>query len=111
RPANFLDVGGAANEERIAEAFKIIVSDPDVRAVFVNIFGGILRCDVAARGVVQGAQSTGSRLPVVALLRGTNAKKGREILDSSGLQVKFLDDLSQAGTAISGVLTERGARR
>jgi len=103
-PANFLDVGGTANEERIAEAFSIIVADPDVRAVLVNIFGGILRCDVAARGVVQGAQNTRSRLPIVALMRGTNATEGRKILGDSGLDVTFLENLSQAAPAVGRVL-------
>jgi succinyl-CoA synthetase beta subunit len=106
-PANFLDVGGTANEDRIAEAFSIIVADPDVRAVLVNIFGGILRCDVAARGVVQGAQTTGSRLPIVALMRGTNASEGRKILADSGLDVTFLENLSQAAPAVGRVLASQ----
>ncbi|MBI4305100.1 MAG: ADP-forming succinate--CoA ligase subunit beta [Chloroflexi bacterium] len=110
-PANFLDVGGSANEDRIAEAFKLLVSDADVRAIFVNIFGGILRCDIAARGVVQGARESGSRLHIVALLRGTNAEDGRRILADSGLKVTFLDDLSQAGAAVAATLPAQGARR
>jgi len=110
-PANFLDVGGSANEERIAEAFSIIVSDTDVKAVLVNIFGGILRCDIAARGVVMGAERSRSRLPIVALMRGTNAKEGREILQASSLNVTFLNDLSEAAPAVAGVLSTRGGAR
>ena len=107
-PANFLDVGGGAQEEKIATAFQIIVSDPDVRAVLVNIFGGILRCDIAARGVVAGARESGSTLPIVALLRGTNAEEGRQVLERAALDVSFLDDLSEAPAALERVLSRDG---
>ncbi len=84
-PANFLDVGGGASEEQVRNAFKILLSDPNVRAVFVNIFGGILRCDVLAGGVVKAARELGIRVPVVVRLEGTNVEAGQEILRESGL--------------------------
>jgi succinyl-CoA synthetase beta subunit len=84
-PANFLDVGGGASEEQVRNAFKILLSDPNVRAVFVNIFGGILRCDVLAGGVVKAARELGIRVPVVVRLEGTNVEAGQKILRESGL--------------------------
>jgi succinyl-CoA synthetase beta subunit len=84
-PANFLDVGGGASEEQVRNAFKILLSDPNVRAVFVNIFGGILRCDVLAGGVVKAARELGIRVPVVVRLEGTNVEAGKKILRDSGL--------------------------
>src|ERR1700683_979021 len=84
-PANFLDVGGGASEEQVKNAFKILLSDPNVRAVFVNIFGGILRCDVLASGVVKAARDLGIRVPVVVRLEGTNVEEGQRILRDSGL--------------------------
>jgi succinyl-CoA synthetase beta subunit len=84
-PANFLDVGGGASEEQVRNAFKILLSDPNVRAVFVNIFGGILRCDVLAGGVVKAARELGIRVPVVVRLEGTNVEAGQRILRESGL--------------------------
>src|SRR5271154_2677781 len=84
-PANFLDVGGGASEEQVRNAFKILLSDPNVRAVFVNIFGGILRCDVRAGGVVKAARELGIRVPVVVRLEGTNVEAGQKILRDSGL--------------------------
>jgi len=84
-PANFLDVGGGASEEQVRNAFKILLSDPNVRAVFVNIFGGILRCDVLATGVVKAARELGIRVPVVVRLEGTNVEQGQKILRESGL--------------------------
>lgn len=109
-PANFLDVGGGAQEDKISEAFKIIVSDPDVKAILINIFGGILRCDIAARGIVQGARQTGSALPIIALMRGTNAEEGRQILGEADLNVTFLDDLTEAASAVAHVLEAGGVR-
>ncbi len=103
-PANFLDVGGGAQEEKIAEAFDIIVSDPDVKAVLVNIFGGILRCDIAARGVVMGAHQSGSDLPIVVVMRGTNAEEGLEILSGSDLNVTFAGDLGAAAPTVARVI-------
>jgi succinyl-CoA synthetase beta subunit len=83
-PANFLDVGGGASEEQVKNAFRILLSDPNVRAVFINIFGGILRCDVLATGVVNAARELGFRVPVVVRMEGTNVEKGKEILLNSG---------------------------
>ncbi len=84
-PANFLDVGGGASEEQVKNAFRILISDPNVRAVFVNIFGGILRCDVLASGVVKAAKELALKVPIVVRMEGTNVKQGQEILRSSGL--------------------------
>jgi succinyl-CoA synthetase beta subunit len=84
-PANFLDVGGGASEEQVKNAFRILLSDPNVRAVFVNIFGGILRCDVLASGVVNAAKELKFKIPVVVRMEGTNVKQGQEILRNSGL--------------------------
>ena len=99
-PANFLDVGGGATDEKVANAVSIILSDPKVTRVLVNIFGGILRCDVAARGVVQAYRQMDSNLPLVVRLLGTNAEEGRSILRDSGLQVTFANTLSEAAHAI-----------
>ena len=99
-PANFLDVGGGATDEKVANAVSIILSDPKVTRVLVNIFGGILRCDVAARGVVLAYREMGSNLPLVVRLLGTNAEEGRSILQESGLQVTFANTLSEAAHAI-----------
>jgi len=84
-PANFLDVGGGASAEQVKNAFKILVSDPSVKGVFINIFGGILRCDVLANGVVAAAKDLNIKLPVVVRMEGTNVEKGQEILRESGL--------------------------
>ena len=99
-PANFLDVGGGATDELVANAVDIILSDPKVTRVLVNIFGGILRCDLAASGVVQAYQRRGSTLPLVARLLGTNAEEGCNILEESGLPVTFADSLAEAAQAI-----------
>lgn len=95
-PANFLDVGGGANEERIAAAFRILVSDPDVRVVLVNIFGGIARGDVIARGIVAAARSVGVGVPMVIRLVGTNAEEGHRILQESGLPITVAADMADA---------------
>ncbi|MED3660383.1 ADP-forming succinate--CoA ligase subunit beta [Ureibacillus terrenus] len=86
-PANFLDVGGGANTEKVTEAFKIILSDPNVKGIFVNIFGGIMKCDVIAEGVVAAAKEVGLNVPLVVRLEGTNAKRGKQILNESGLNI------------------------
>ncbi len=99
-PANFLDVGGGASDEKVASAVGIILSDPKVRRVLVNIFGGILRCDIAARGIVLAYEQTGSKLPLVVRMLGTNVDEGKEILGNSGLSVVFTDTLSEAADAI-----------
>ncbi|HSR36763.1 MAG TPA: ADP-forming succinate--CoA ligase subunit beta, partial [Desulfurivibrionaceae bacterium] len=92
-PANFLDVGGGATREKVAEAFKIILQDPDVKGIFVNIFGGIMRCDVIASGVVEAARQVRLALPVVVRLEGTNVEIGRKILDQSGLNLIAATDM------------------
>jgi len=96
RPANFLDVGGGATTERVSEAFKIIVSDPQVQAILVNIFGGIVRCDLIAEGVIQAVREVGVRVPVVARLEGTQVRKGRQLLTDSGLAITPAEDLADA---------------
>jgi succinyl-CoA synthetase beta subunit len=99
-PANFLDVGGGATAERVAVAFEIIFSNPKVRAVLINIFGGIVRCDIIAEGVVQAVKSVGVTLPVVVRLEGTNAAQARTILASSGLAITPAEDLSDAARKV-----------
>jgi succinyl-CoA synthetase beta subunit len=100
RPANFLDVGGGATAERVAVAFEIIFSNPKVRAVLINIFGGIVRCDIIAQGVVQAVKSVGVKLPVVVRLEGTNAAEARAILASSGLAITPAEDLTDAARKV-----------
>ena len=92
-PANFLDVGGGANAEQIKNAFKILISDASVRAVFINIFGGILRCDVLATGVVDAARELQLKIPVVIRMEGTNVEQGKEIIQQSGLGFSVADDM------------------
>ena len=99
-PANFLDVGGGATVEKVASAVGIILSDPKVRRVLVNIFGGILRCDIAAEGIVLAYRNTGSVLPIVVRMLGTNVDDGKRILEESGLPVVFTETLSEAADAI-----------
>jgi succinyl-CoA synthetase beta subunit len=96
QPANFLDVGGGASKEKVTAAFKLILADPAVKVVLVNIFGGIMKCDVIADGVVAAAREMELKIPVVVRLEGTNVEKGREILKSSGLKVIPADNLRQA---------------
>jgi succinyl-CoA synthetase beta subunit len=99
-PANFLDVGGGATKEKVTEAFKIITSDPQVKGILVNIFGGIMRCDVIAEGVVAAVKEVGLNMPLVVRLEGTNVELGKEILNNSGLDVIAADDLGDAATKI-----------
>ena len=99
-PANFLDVGGGATKERVAEAFKIILSDSNVKAVFVNIFGGIVRCDMIAEGIIGAVEEVGVKVPVVVRLEGNNAEKGAEILRKSGLNIIAGDSLSDAAQKV-----------
>ncbi|MGH9733224.1 MAG: ADP-forming succinate--CoA ligase subunit beta, partial [Candidatus Acidiferrales bacterium] len=104
-PANFLDVGGGASEEQVKNAFRILVSDPNVRAVFVNIFGGILRCDVLASGVVNAAKELALKVPIVVRMEGTNVKQGQEILRSSGLNFAVasgMKDGAEKAVALAG---------
>ncbi len=95
-PANFLDVGGTANEERVARAFKLIMSSENVKAILVNIFGGIVRCDVIAEGIIQAVKGVGLSVPVVVRLQGTNMEAGRKLLAESGLSIIAADDLTNA---------------
>ena len=99
-PANFLDVGGGATPEKVSSAVKIILSDPKVRRVLVNIFGGILRCDIAGEGIVMAYKETGSTIPLVVRMLGTNVVEGKEILGASGLPVVFAETLTEAAEAI-----------
>jgi len=99
-PANFLDVGGGAPRERVIEAFKIILSDPHVKGVLVNIFGGIMRCDIIAEGIVAAVKEMALRIPLVVRLAGTNVDLGKEIFQKSKLPIIFLDDMSEAAKRI-----------
>ena len=99
-PANFLDVGGGADKEKVTEAFKIITSDPNVKGILVNIFGGIMRCDVIAEGVVEAVKEVGLQVPLVVRLEGTNVEKGKEILNGSDVDVIAADDLGDAAEKI-----------
>ncbi len=99
-PANFLDVGGGATTEKVTAAFKIITSDPNVEGILVNIFGGIMKCDVIANGVVQAVKDVGLEVPLVVRLEGTNVEKGKQIINESGLNVIAADDLDDAAQKI-----------
>ena len=99
-PANFLDVGGGATTEKVTEAFKIITSDPNVKGILVNIFGGIMRCDVIAEGVVTAVKEVGLQVPLVVRLEGTNVEQGKEIINTSGLNVIAADDLKDGAEKI-----------
>lgn len=105
-PANFLDVGGGASAEMVENGFKILLSDKNVKAIFINIFGGILRCDVLAEGVVAAAKKVGVHVPVVVRMEGTNAEKGREILLSSGLDLRTAKNLKEAAQMIAQIVKE-----
>ncbi|GAC18020.1 ADP-forming succinate--CoA ligase subunit beta [Paraglaciecola arctica] len=100
KPANFLDVGGGATKERVAEAFKIILSDSNVSAVLVNIFGGIVRCDMIAEGIIGAVKEVGVNVPVVVRLEGTNAELGREVLAKSGLDIIAASSLTDAAKLV-----------
>jgi succinyl-CoA synthetase beta subunit len=99
-PANFLDVGGGATKEKVAAAFKIITADPNVKGILVNIFGGIMRCDVIAEGVIAAVREVGLKVPLVVRLEGTNVEQGRKILGESGLDVIAANDLDDAAQKI-----------
>ncbi len=100
-PANFLDVGGGASEDKVALALSIMLSDPEVKQVLVNVFGGILRCDIAAAGIVKAWRDNNSRLPILVRMRGTNVDEGKDILRSSGLDVSFADTLTEVSKALT----------
>ena len=99
-PANFLDVGGGASKDKVSAAFKLILSDKNVRGILINIFGGIMRCDVLAQGVVDAAKETNLSVPLVVRLAGTNFKEGKEILDKSDLKILSASDLNDAAKKI-----------
>ena len=99
-PANFLDVGGGATRDRVTEAFKLILSDPNVEGILVNIFGGIMRCDVIADGVVAAAKEVSLHVPLVVRLEGTNVEQGNKIIADSGLPIVTADDLGDAAAKI-----------
>ncbi|MDH3195575.1 MAG: ADP-forming succinate--CoA ligase subunit beta [Hyphomicrobiales bacterium] len=105
-PANFLDVGGGASKEKVAAAFKIITSDPNVQGILVNIFGGIMRCDIIAEGVVAAVKEVGLKVPLVVRLEGTNVEKGKDIINASGLNVITADDLDDAAQKIVAAVKE-----
>jgi succinyl-CoA synthetase beta subunit len=108
-PANFLDVGGGATKERVAAAFKIITSDPHVTGILVNIFGGIMRCDVVAEGVVAAVREIGLKVPLVVRLEGTNVQLGKKIINNSGLNVVSADDLDDAARKIVRAVRKEAA--
>ena len=103
-PANFLDVGGGANAEMVENGFRLILSDPKVKGILINIFGGILRCDVLAQGVVQAAEKVKLSVPVVVRMEGTNVEEGRRILTESGLKLINANDLADAAEKIAGIV-------
>ncbi|MGD9300287.1 MAG: ADP-forming succinate--CoA ligase subunit beta [Desulfobacterales bacterium] len=103
-PANFLDVGGGASAEMVENGFRIILSDPNVKGILINIFGGILRCDVLAEGVVQAAKKTGINVPVVVRMEGTNIEEGRRILAESGLKLTTATDLKDAAAKVAEIV-------
>ena len=107
-PANFLDVGGGASKEKVTAAFKIITADPNVKGILVNIFGGIMRCDIIAEGVIAAVKEVGLKVPLVVRLEGTNVKEGKAILNQSGLDVISADDLDDAAQKIVAAVQGRG---
>jgi len=108
-PANFLDVGGGATKEKVAAAFKIITSDPSVKGILVNIFGGIMRCDVVAEGVVAAVREVGLTVPLVVRLEGTNVELGKKVIRQSGLNVVSADDLDDAAQKIVRATRKKAA--
>src|SRR5690606_10722736 len=107
-PANFLDVGGGANKEKVTAAFKIILKDKNVKAILVNIFGGIMKCDIIAEGVIAASKEVGLKVPLVVRLEGTNVELGKKMLKESGLDITPADDLTDA--AIKIVKAVRGGK-
>ncbi|MEN8189734.1 MAG: ADP-forming succinate--CoA ligase subunit beta [Thermodesulfobacteriota bacterium] len=103
-PANFLDVGGGASAEMVEKGFRIILADPNVKAIFINIFGGILRCDILARGVVEAARNVGLPIPVLVRMEGTNVDEGRRILADSGLDLSTADNLASAAKSLAAMV-------
>lgn len=106
-PANFLDVGGGASAQQVENAFRILLSDPSVKAVLINIFGGIMRCDIVASGVVQAAKNIGAKVPIVVRLEGTNVEQGQEILRTSGLNFIVADGMKDAADKVVAATGKR----
>ena len=104
-PANFLDVGGGATAEKVTEAFKIILSDSKVKGIFVNIFGGIMKCDVIAEGVITAAKEVGLEVPLVVRLEGTNVERGKQLLNESGLNIVAADSMADGAQKIVGLVS------
>src|SRR3546814_10719909 len=104
--ANFLDVGGGATKERVVTAFKIILTDPNVEAILVNIFGGIMRCDIIAEGVVAAARELSLHVPLVVRLEGTNVEQGKKIMSDSGLPIIPADNLADAAEKVVNAVKE-----
>jgi succinyl-CoA synthetase beta subunit len=102
-------VGGGANEEQVGRGFEIILSDANVRAVLINIFGGIMRCDIVANGVVAAAKTLGIKLPIVVRLKGTNVELGQKILQESGLNFTVANDMKEAAEKVAALAKERRA--
>jgi succinyl-CoA synthetase beta subunit len=107
QPANFLDVGGGATAERVTAAFQLILSNAKVRAILVNIFGGIVRCDLIAEGVIEAVKNVGTEVPVVVRLEGTNADKARAMLAGSGLKITAAADLTDAARKAVALAAQR----
>ena len=106
RPANFLDVGGSATTEKVKSAFEILLSDGNVRAIFVNIFGGIMKCDIIANGLVQAAREMNVKVPVVVRLEGTNVELGQKIIKESGLSITSAKDMADG--AVKAIKAAKG---
>lgn len=107
-PANFLDVGGGATAEKVTEAFKIILSDQNVKGIFVNIFGGIMKCDVIAEGVITAAKEVGLQVPLVVRLEGTNVERGKQLLNDSGLNIVAADSMADGAQKIVKLVNAEG---
>jgi succinyl-CoA synthetase beta subunit len=110
KPANFLDVGGGASREKVTEAFKIILLDPDVQGIFVNIFGGIMRCDVIAQGIIDAASEVECSLPIVVRMDGSQVDEGKKLLMESGLNVQTADSLGDGARRIVKMLDSAESR-
>ena len=109
QPANFLDVGGSATEERVAAAFKIITADPKVRGIFVNIFGGIMKCDTIASGVIAAVKQVGLKVPLVVRLEGTNVDLGKKMLAESGLALTTAGDMADGAKQVVALAAGKAA--
>jgi succinyl-CoA synthetase beta subunit len=110
-PANFLDVGGGATAEKVTAAFKIMLSNPEVKAILVNIFGGIMKCDTIAAGVVQAARETKLSVPLVVRMKGTNEDLGKKILKDSGLPIISADNMGEAGQKVVASIAKKKTKK